>query len=244
LQKENNMKQKIVRKLLLAALAAPILTGCSTVKVTESKTFTPTLAPLPATIYVADFEAGVITNEVPSAATTNRLSVVGDSLVYGSPGSVWPAQLQAKLADLMARYIVKNLTNAGYQAVRISPETPLPSEGWLVRGSFTGFESGNLPLRAMIGLGAGREDVQVACVIDRLCETTTEPLYEIHTDARTRKLPGSVFTPDPVAMVGRFALDWNDVEKDVKKTAAQIATQIGQQIRGQQPKAGTSLARR
>jgi hypothetical protein len=143
----------------------------------------------------------------------------------------------------MARYIVKNLTNAGYPAVRISPETPLPSEGWLVRGSFTSLERGNLPLRAMIGLGAGREDVQVACVIDRLGETTAEPLYEIHTDARTRRLPGAIFTPMPVVMAGRFALDWNDVEKDVKKTAAQIATQIDQQVQGQRPNADTSLVR-
>lgn len=238
------MRIKITCPLLVAALAAPVITGCSTVKVTESKAFTSAPASCPATIYVADFDAGVITNQFSSAGATNRLTVIGESLEYGSPGSVWPAQFQAELTDLMAKHIVKDLTKSGYQAVRNSPETPLPSDGWLIRGSFSSVQKGNLPLRAFIGLGAGREDVQVACVIDRLGETNSEPLYEIHMDSSTRNLPGAIFTPMPALLAGRYALDWNDVEKDVKKTATQIANQIDQEIQGQQPKVGSNLAGR
>jgi hypothetical protein len=114
--------------LLLAILSAPIITGCSTVNVTESKSFTSAPAPRPAMIYVADFEASAITNEMTSSASTN------------APGAVCPEKLCAKLADLMAESLVKDLNKAGYEAVRIGPETPPASEGWLVRGSFTAAE--------------------------------------------------------------------------------------------------------
>lgn len=214
--------------LLLAALAAPIITGCSTVKVTESKTFTSAPAPRPATIYIANFDSGPITNEITSVAGTS-------AMVQGCPD-----ELHAKLADLMAESLVQGLTKAGYQAVRISPGTPPSCEGWLVQGSFTSVEKGKLALRALVGLGAGREDVQVVCVVDCLSETKPEPLYEVHTEARSGKLPGAVIGPPmlaPVRVVIRFVSCKKDLEEDVKKTAAQIATQIGQQLQGQRPNA-------
>jgi lipid-binding SYLF domain-containing protein len=48
------MKPSIISPLLLAALAAPMVTGCSTLSLTESKTNTTGPAPRPATIYVAN----------------------------------------------------------------------------------------------------------------------------------------------------------------------------------------------
>ena len=48
------MKPSVISPLLLAALAAPLVTGCSTLSVTESKSNTTVPAPRPATIYVAN----------------------------------------------------------------------------------------------------------------------------------------------------------------------------------------------
>src|SRR5271167_1354838 len=48
------MKPSILNPLLLAALAAPMVTGCSTVRVTESNTTTTVPAPRPAMFYVAN----------------------------------------------------------------------------------------------------------------------------------------------------------------------------------------------
>ena len=213
-------KPSSISYLLLAVLAAPNITGCGTVKVTESKTFASASAPLPATIYVTNFDL-------------EAFAIQGKGSSEGSPNTPAVARtnnLGAKLADLMAESIMTNLCKAGYRAIRISPETPLSSDGWLLRGSFTSIQKGNLPLRALIGLGAGKTDVQVVCAVDRLSTAPPELMYEIRTDAASGKMPGAMLTPMPGLPVVYFILNRRDLEKNVKKTAAQIAAQIGQQL--------------
>jgi hypothetical protein len=81
-----------------------------------------------------------------------------------------------------------------------------------------------------------------------LSDGPPNPLYQVQTDATSGNAPGSaamiVLNPPAGAasVVVRFVLPGNDLDKNVKKTAERIATQIEQQIQRPAPTAVTSLS--
>jgi hypothetical protein len=192
----------------MATVVAALIGGCYTAKVTESEILTPRPA-RPSTIYVANFQC--------SSASTNAFQKISDKQL---------AELQEALADSL----VTDLNKQGYRSVRLSPHAPSPSDGWLVRGRFAKIDKGNPSARALFGFGAGKENVRVICSVDRLSKAQQEPLYELQTEAGTRNLPGSLLTPVPMLIAVRFAKEEDSLEKDVEKTASEIAAQIRQQL--------------
>jgi hypothetical protein len=219
----------------IAVLAGCLFTGCNTAKVTSARELAPTPAGKPVAIYVADFDLGARNIQHEDGVLSGRpgpLGRVGNRL-SGASGD--PAARARQLVDLMANSLVKDLSNAGFNAHRLSPGTPPPAEGWLLEGAFVEVQEGHRLRRAMIGLGEGQTDLQVVVGMQNLSKGTPKPLYEITTDASSGKKPGAaaVVAVNPYAAAARFVMSGQDLNKNTRHTASQIVAEIVR--RSQQP---------
>jgi len=132
----------------------------------------------------------------------------------------------------MSTSLVKDLSKAGFNAVRLPVDARMPTEGWLLRGVFTGVQEGNRLRRAMIGFGEGQTDIQVVANIQDLSKGPPKPLYEIATDAASGDKPGAAPTLvlGPYGAAVRFVMAGKDLDKNVKQTAAQIAERMASRV--------------
>lgn len=201
-------------QLLVASVAAALILGCNTARITDTKGLTRGPRPRPFTIYVANFD---FDPKATSLLSTNPASKISDKQM-------------AEFQEIMSLSLVDYLKKAGSQATRLDAEAPLPRSGWLVRGRFTSMDKGNVSMRALLGFGAGKENVRVVCTVERLSEGESEPLYEFHVEAGTRNFPGTIFMPLPTLIAARYASEEDSLEKDVEKTAVEIAARIQQQF--------------
>jgi Domain of unknown function (DUF4410) len=175
---------------------------------------------------VCDFELGVQTIKPEEGILVgSRVQTLADSLKGKSSD---PAVRARQIVDLMGDSLVKQLTKAGFSASRMGIGSPFPAQGWLLRGLFTEVAEGNRVRRALIGFGQGQTDIQVIATIDDLSQGTPKPLYQIATDATSGSTPGAAPTLvlGPYGAAARFVMSGQDLEKNVKQTAAKIAGRI------------------
>jgi hypothetical protein len=228
--------QCAVKHLALAAilLAACLVTGCKSATVTGEHSYTATPAAKPAVIYITDFELGAqnIQHEDGIVSGNARLPGRVRGLISGASDDREARARQ--LVDLMSTSLVKNLTKAGFSAVRLRPGAALPAEGWLVRGVVTEVQEGNRLRRALIGFGEGATDLQVITGVDDLSQGSPKPLYELDTDANSGKTPGAgpTIALGPYGAAARFVMARQDLEKNVKETAVGIADYITKRVQG------------
>jgi len=196
------------------------LTGCATGKITSVKDSSTAAAP-PAVVYVADFE------------------LAPNSVQSGTPSAALPIHAyleQSKAQSLiptMSDAIVQDLTKKGIVAERLPVDSPLPKQGWLVRGTFIEVNEGDRLKRAIIGFGSGQTDIEVAATTDDLsADAGASPLFQTQTDATSNKLPGAVVTLNPYAAAAKFVLAGHDLDRGARDTAAKIADQVAAQVKG------------
>jgi hypothetical protein len=99
-----------------------------------------------------------------------------------------------------------------------------------VRGVFTNVQEGKQLRRAVVGFGAGRTDLQVNVALDDLAGGGPRPLYAVQSQADSGKLPGAVITLNPYVAAARFVIAGNDLERNVKDSAARIARQTSRYV--------------
>jgi hypothetical protein len=224
---------------LVYCLALTILCGlgCNTAKVTSDVEIAPPASAEPVAVYVADFELGVQGIKHEDGVLSNRQGPVGRIGGRLSGGSSDPAARARQLVDLMANSLVKELSKAGFSARRLPPDAALASRGWLLRGLFTEVQEGNRLRRAMIGWGEGQTDLQVVTTVHDLSQGLPKPLYEIATDASSGTTPGAAPTLvlGPYGAAARFVLAGQDLEKNVRQTAAQIAERLAKRTQQEKP---------
>jgi hypothetical protein len=210
------------------ALAGFLLSGCNTAKVTSERDLSPAPTAKPELIYVADFELGAQNIQHQEGVLSGRPGPLGraGNRLYGTESD--PAARARQLVDLMANSLTKDLSSAGFNARRLAPGAALPVEGWLLQGVFTEVQEGNRLQRAMIGLGQGQTDLQVVVSMENLSKGTPKPLYEISTDASSGNKPGAapVVAVNPYAAAARFVMSGQDLNKNVRNSASQIAAEI------------------
>lgn len=186
----------------------------------------------PKIIYVSDFSLDVEHFEgehgLGSVLPGRRLKRIDQILPHPMVNS--GPELQAeKIVAEMSRSLVNCLQDKGFSAQRIPNvnSIPLPRDGWLLQGVFTEVDEGNRLKRATIGFGQGatRMDIQVS--ISDLTETNpTEPFLVFGTVKDPNKIPGAIVTMNPYVALAKFVIEKNATEKDIKKTAEQIVSEI------------------
>ena len=213
-------------------IAACLLSGCKSATVTGEHSFSAAPTAKPTVIYVTDFELGAqnIHHQEGILPEGSRLPSRVRGIISGETKD--PAARARQLVDLMASSLTKDLTKAGFSALRLQPGTALPTDGWLVRGVVTEVQEGNRLQRSMIGLGQGATDLQVVTDVEDLSHGPPKPLYEVETDASSGKTPGAAPTIvlGPYGAAARFVMSKNDLEKNVTQTASQIADYVAKRV--------------
>ena len=194
----------------------------------------PTRHSQPTVIYISDFtlHAGSFRQEhgiLPIDPITPLGSVIPRA--FGVPED--PSLRARELVDLMSSTLKEDLINAGFDARRIHLDGPLPTQGWLVRGTFTDMNEGNRLGRAIIGLGAGKTHFQVFAFLDQLAPGAAQPAYALSTSARSSAAPGAMFSLSPIVAAERFISGGLDLDSSMVKTASEIAQQIAQHVQSQ-----------
>ena len=188
----------------------------------------------PKRVYVSDFQLDAQefhADQGVRGALPGRLQQRFGSLGQGLPSPLAthdPAGKARQIVDEMSESLVNSLTEKGFAATRLNPgDSILPSQGWLVSGTFTEVDEGNRLKRAVIGFGQGATQMEVQVGISNLSSSDPKaPFVIFGTVEDPSKLPGAAVTMNPYVAAAKFVLEKNATERDVRHTADQIVAEI------------------
>lgn len=193
----------------------------------------PFAAPAPV-VYVADFELDVA-NVTPDSGPGQRVRRLRGLLPSG-PGPLGqdknPQDHAKHIVDEMANALTDDLKKGGVDARRSVPGQPLPTAGWQVRGVFLNVDDGNRLRRAMVGFGAGQNNIQVAVSCDSLGAADLPPLYQAVEEADSKNKPGAAIKLNPYVIAAKFVMASGDEKKTIKKTAQEISDAVIAKLHG------------
>jgi hypothetical protein len=176
----------------------------------------------PSVIYIQDFDLGYDATQQDSG---DGGRILGRVLPRKSQRND-PQRKARQLVELMSDSLAKGFAAKGIDARRCIPGTPLPGDGWLIRGVFTEIDQGRRVIRATIGFGAGASEMELYVSISDLAGNPDAPFIVFGTEKDPGKMPGAIVTMNPYVAAAKFVMQKNASEKDVKKTAAQIVDQV------------------
>ncbi|QQC66585.1 DUF4410 domain-containing protein [Paraburkholderia ginsengisoli] len=215
----------MLRRFLQFTLAATCL-STAPLSVVAADT-APFAGPAPV-VYVADFELDAA-NLTPDSGPGQRVRRLRGLLPAG-PGPMGqdknPQDHATHIVNEMADALTEDLHKGGVDARRIAPGQPLPAAGWQVRGVFLNVDDGNRLRRAMVGLGAGQNDIQVAVSCDNLSAAALPPLYQAVEEADSKSAPGAAIKLNPYVIAAKFVMASGDESKTIRKTAQEIADAV------------------
>ncbi|NPT44250.1 DUF4410 domain-containing protein [Paraburkholderia sp. 1N] len=221
----------MLRRFLQLTMMAACLGAVSTLSAAADST--PFAAPVPI-VYVSDFELDVA-NVKPDSGPGQRLRGLRGLLPSG-PGPLGkdknPEDHAKDIVNEMADALTADLKKGGVDARRSAPGQPLPATGWQVRGVFLSVDDGNRLRRAMVGFGAGQNDIQVAVSCDSLGTADLPPLYQAVEEADSKGKPGAVIKLNPYVIAAKFVMAGGDEKKTIKKTAQQISDSVIAKLHG------------
>src|SRR5262249_10833081 len=96
-----------------------------------------------------------------------------------------------------------------------------PQNGLLVGGEFLEVDEGNRMRRAMVGFGAGSEEVKVQVEVYDPARDPSTPFLVYGTGEEGRKGPGALAFRSPYRAAARYVLSRRATEKDVVKLGNQ-----------------------
>jgi Domain of unknown function (DUF4410) len=173
-------------------------------------------------VYVRDFFFDA-QNLKPDQGLLGRKEGPAARLLQNLKRSEDPAAKAQQLVSLLSNTIVAGLNNAGVFSSRLEPDSFTPAAGLLVGGEFLEVDEGNRMRRAMVGFGAGSEEIKVQVEVYDLGKDPNSPFLVYGAGEEGRKGPGAVVFKNPYAAAARYVLSRNATEKDVVKLGNQIA---------------------
>ena len=176
-------------------------------------------------VYVRDFLFDA-QNLKPDDGLLGRRSGPVGRLIENLKPAEDPAVKARQFVELLSNTIVAGLNNAGISASRLGPGAFAPSIGLLVGGEFLEVDEGNRMRRAMVGFGAGSEEVKVQVEVYDLAKDPNSPFLVYGAGEEGRKGPGAVAFRNPYAAAARYVLSRKATEKDVVKLGNQIAADL------------------
>jgi hypothetical protein len=226
-----------MKHVLAAMLGILLMVGCATAqditgraRVTDESALAELPKSKPAMIYVSDFDldAGGIKHEKRRSIGPLR----GDGVRSRLRGHTEDSdELAQRIVDLMSETLVADIKKQGIPARRIFAGETVPANGWLVRGIFTEVDEGNRLRRSVVGFGSGATKMDLHINLTDLTTNAVQPFYSVDTSKSSGKLPGAIIALNPYVAAAKFVLNKNSLERDVKRTASQIADQLIEQVK-------------
>jgi hypothetical protein len=175
-------------------------------------------AQMPRTIYVQDFEAH--TGD-PDGDDTPRRGIL--SILRGARSS-WKAVTSA---GSLSGAIADRFAAQGFASKRISRESPLPKEGWLVTGIFYAINSqtGMIRMPAFISGQPDPVNTEITVSVADLASNPDAP-FIVFGQAEALRGQGPPAGWNPYVIAAKFVVDKVESSADINKLAKQIVDTI------------------
>ena len=231
------MKTKIKLGLLSIILAA-IALGCAPTNV-QQKNMTLTQLPRPDRILVYDF--AVSPDEVMLDKGLSADLMQKYQQHKGTSRSAEEIKIGHKVADAVARELVKKINSYGLFAERAFGLPSGKGKILMVKGQFLTIDEGNRTERVAVGFGAGRTDVQANVQVYELTPQGMKQVDDLRGVAKSGDKPGMAEMMGVGAIAGHLLastlisgtvagaseMTSATVEADGKRLAEKIAADLG-----------------
>ena len=184
------------RHVVAAALLA-LLGACTSVEVTPEVGASETLS-RPDRVLVYNF--AVTPQEV-------QLDAIGSAItnsIDGTADSVQEQQVGHAVANALAKHLVSSINGMGLVAVRASGPVPPAGTDLLIMGQLVSIDEGSAAERMIIGLGAGRSQVQAHVQVYESVAGRTIPIESMTGSAKSSLMPGAAETMGVGAITGHL----------------------------------------
>jgi hypothetical protein len=219
--------------LLWAALAFAASFGCASTQVTTTEQYGGRL-PRPERILVYRFATSPDEVRLDHSPT-----VVAAWKAQGISATSEQRQVGHAVADALADNLVRKIRELGLPAERA--DGPLPEDErptLAIDGQFLAISEGSRAERVVIGLGAGRSDVQTAVQVTEVVRGGRRQVDQFNVDAKSGRKPGVAETMGAGAAAGDLAVSaavsaagavgseafGANVEADARRTADKVAS--------------------
>ncbi len=222
------------RFALIGLVAALAVLGCAPSDV--NTTFATTIQmPRPERVLIYDFAVS------PDEVHLDR-GVVGDVETYakGEPRTTIERNVGHEVAKKLAQELAKKITAMGIPAQRAWGAPTSWGNFVVIEGQLLSIDQGNQAERVVIGLGAGRSDVEASAQLFAATPTGLHKLESFNTNMESGYMPGMAETMGAGAIGGHLAVAAAagvvthgigeklsaDVDAEAKRTADALAKQL------------------
>ena len=198
--------------LAAAFLAAALLAGCTSVKVTPDAGAAQQL-PQPSRVLVYDF--AVTPDEI-------QLDPVGSAIAAKMDGTAKSAQeikTGHAVASALSKHLVARIQGMGLPAQQASGPVAATGTDVLIMGQLVSIDQGNEAERMIIGLGAGRSQVEAHAQVYETIAGKRVDIESMTGAAKSGLTPGAAETMGVGAIAGHLLVS----------TAVTAAAQVGNQ---------------
>jgi hypothetical protein len=165
-----------------------------------------------------------------------------EDLVKKTPRTKEEKAVGRAVADALAKELVKEIQNFGLPAERVAGTPPGAGNILEIEGQFLSIDEGNRAERVIIGFGLGRTSVKANVQVYDAAATGRRVVEKFATDAKSGSKPGMALFVGAGALMGHAAVSAlvsggvsaasekfsANVEADAKRTAKDIAKQLGE----------------
>jgi len=136
-----------------------------------------------------------------------QLDAVGSAITKtfdGSADSVQEQQVGHAVADALAKHLVEQIAGMGLTAMRAAGPVPPVGTDVLILGQLVSIDEGSAAERMVIGLGAGRSDVEARVQVYESSAGRTTPIETMLGTAKSTLMPGAAETMGVGAVTGHL----------------------------------------
>jgi hypothetical protein len=191
-------------------------------------------------VYVADF---VIDRQAVSQENTSRQGILGlpKPRIFSQRDEERSSEQIDNLAQLLSQSLVEELNAKGISASRVSGSDELASEGILVQGKFVELDEGDPLKSAAVGFGQGAAKTELKVMISNLPlgESNPDVTLDLQSSSGSKGLGGLLglaICGNPYALAAKFVMSKHASEKDIRKLASEIESEIQKYLQKQQAK--------
>lgn len=211
-----------------------VLAACTSVEVQQEAGATEQLPP-PDRVLVYNF--AVTPQEV-------QLDAVGSAIIQtfdGTADSQQEQQVGHAVANALAKRLVSDIQNMGLYAERAAGPVPPTGIDVLILGQLVSIDQGNEAERVVIGLGAGRSDVEARVQVYGSTAGRRIPIETMQGTAKSSLMPGAAETLGVGGLTGHLLVSAaitagsqvanQTLSANVESEAARLADKVADQLK-------------